>query len=164
VDAIIQNGQHAVIFGERGVGKTSLANILASKLTAGSAILAPRVNCDSTDDFSSLWRKIFAQVDLIQEKERVGFQGGVRRWLTPASEAVPERATPEDVRQMLSILSDTHLVIVIFDEFDRLRDQIARRTMADTIKALSDHDVRATVVIVGVADTVDDLVAEQSVH
>jgi hypothetical protein len=56
------------------------------------------------------------------------------------------------------------LVIVIFDEFDRLRDQIARRTMADTIKALSDHDVRATVVIVGVADTVDDLVAEQSVH
>ena len=27
-DAINQHGQHAIIFGERGVGKTSLANII----------------------------------------------------------------------------------------------------------------------------------------
>jgi hypothetical protein len=32
--------------------------------------------------------------------------------------------------------------------------------MADTIKALSDHDVPVTVVIVGVADTVDDLISQ----
>lgn len=31
VDAINQRGQHAVLFGERGVGKTSLANVLGEK-------------------------------------------------------------------------------------------------------------------------------------
>ena len=49
---------------------------------------------------------------------------------------------------------------MIFDEFDRLTDQPARRTMADTIKALSDHAVPATIVVVGVAETVSELIAE----
>ncbi len=29
VDSVQQRGRHAIVFGERGVGKTSLANILA---------------------------------------------------------------------------------------------------------------------------------------
>ncbi len=161
VDAINQRGQHAVIFGERGVGKTSLANILSSKLTApGSVVLAPRINCDSTDDFASLWRKSFSRVDLIQRKRAIGFQGKPSQVFSSASEALPRKVTPEDVRKILMVMTDNNLVILIFDEFDRLADQRARRTMADTIKLLSDHDVPATVVIVGVADTVDELIAE----
>jgi len=38
VDAVIQKGQHAIIFGERGVGKTSLANIISTKLTSPNII------------------------------------------------------------------------------------------------------------------------------
>ena len=32
LDAINQQGQHAVLYGERGVGKTSLANMLVPRL------------------------------------------------------------------------------------------------------------------------------------
>src|SRR4029077_15132162 len=161
VDAINTRGQHVVIFGERGVGKTSLGNVLSSKLTApGSVVLAPRINCDTTDDFASLWRKIFSQVELIQQKRAVGFQGKASPVFVVASEGLPKKITPEDVRKVLSRLSDNNIVFAIFDEFDRLEDQKARRTMADTIKLLSDHDIRATVIVIGVADTVDDLIAE----
>lgn len=52
------------------------------------------------------------------------------------------------------------LIILIFDEFDRIQDIDTRRAMADTIKALSDHDVDATIIIVGVGDSVDDIIAE----
>ena len=64
IDAINQRGQHAVVYGERGVGKTSLANVLSSRLVShsGAQAIAPRVNCDATDNFSSLWHKVLAKV------------------------------------------------------------------------------------------------------
>src|SRR5262245_47987345 len=64
VDAINQKGQHAIIFGERGVGKTSLANVLSSFLSGqADIILAPRVNCDSDDTFDSVWTKVFEHIE-----------------------------------------------------------------------------------------------------
>ena len=40
-----------------------LANVLSSRLVsrAGEQAIAPRVNCDATDDFSSLWKKVLAK-------------------------------------------------------------------------------------------------------
>ena len=32
VDAVLQRGRHAIVYGERGVGKTSLANTFALRL------------------------------------------------------------------------------------------------------------------------------------
>src|SRR5688500_10289417 len=63
LDAVNQEGQHAVIFGDRGVGKTSLANVL-SQFFQGGVVLAPRVNCDGSDTFDRLWRKVFEQIEL----------------------------------------------------------------------------------------------------
>jgi len=50
--------------------------------------------------------------------------------------------------------------IVVIDEFDRVKDQAASTLVADTIKSLSDHSVDATLIIIGVADSIDDLIAE----
>src|SRR6266511_2125640 len=59
VDAINQQGQHVLIYGERGVGKTSLANVLPGFLrsTGQAEVIAPHINCDATDHFASIWRK-----------------------------------------------------------------------------------------------------------
>jgi hypothetical protein len=161
VDVINQRGQHAIIFGERGVGKSSLANIISSKLTVRSGeILAPRINCDSTDTFHTIWKKIFSQVDLIRQKRMPGFQLTIFQETVRASEVVGENIAPDDVRRLITLLGDEQLVVIIFDEFDRLPQTAARRAMADTIKAFSDHDVRATIVLVGVGDTVDELISE----
>jgi Cdc6-like AAA superfamily ATPase len=161
VDVVNQRGQHAVIFGERGVGKTSLANVVSSKLASpGTRILAPRINCDSTDDYSTLWKKCFSRVDLIRRIPVPGFQSTVSQGTVRASDVAGETITPDEVCRLLALLSAEALVIVIVDEFDRLMDEKVKRAFADTIKALSDHDVAATLVVVGVADTVDELISE----
>jgi hypothetical protein len=77
-----------------------------------------------------------------------------------AAAALSDRVTPDEVCRLLARLSESQLVIIILDEFDRISSATVRRAMADTIKALSDNAVPATIVIVGVADTVDELIAE----
>ena len=164
IDAINQLGQHAVVYGERGVGKTSLANVLSSRLVShsGEQAIAPRVNCDATDDFPSLWRKVLAKVEMTESERTPGFTGVPRETARTAADAFPADTdvTPDAVRGFLAWMGQSRVLLVIFDEFDRLTDQPTRRTMADTIKALSDDAVPATVVVVGVADTVSELIAE----
>ena len=164
IDAINQRGQHAVVYGERGVGKTSLANVLSSRLVsrAGEQAIAPRVNCDATDDFSSLWKKVLENVKMTKTQPAAGFIDAPHEKTLTAADAFPNDTdvTPDAVRALLTQMGRGRVLLVIFDEFDRLTDQLARRTMADTIKALSDHAVPATVVVVGVADTVSELIAE----
>ena len=62
--------------------------------------------------------------------------------------------TPGTVVDALSSLSFT---VVVIDEFDRIESTRVSLLMADTIKGLSDRGTGATVLIVGVADDVSDL-------
>jgi Cdc6-like AAA superfamily ATPase len=164
IDAINQQGQHVIVYGERGVGKTSLANVLSSRIfsRAGHQAIAPRVNCDATDTFSSLWQKVLAHLTMINNEPTLGFTGEVKQKISTACGMVPDptRITPEDIRNVLSTIGRGSLLLVIFDEFDRLPDGKDRRAMADTIKTLSDYAVPVTVVLVGVAETVGELIAE----
>lgn len=160
VDAISQRGQHAVIFGERGVGKTSLANVLAEFLRTRGQVVAPHVNCDGGDTFTSLWRKVFAEINLVRETRNLGLRGGSQQELTRVSDTLAGDLTPDDVRRQLTHLGQQVLLIVILDEYDRLPNGALNRTLADTIKTLSDHSVPATLVLVGVADSVDELIGE----
>ncbi len=72
LDVIFQTGQHAIIFGDRGVGKTSLANILSGVMeTFGKKKLDPlcvRINCDKEDSFKSVWVKIFGELSWTVKK------------------------------------------------------------------------------------------------
>jgi hypothetical protein len=55
-------------------------------------------------------------------------------------------------------LSKGAVLVIVFDEFDRLTDKKITTTMADTIKTLSDYSVPSTILLIGVADSVDGLV------
>jgi nucleoside-triphosphatase THEP1 len=163
ISAVFQRGQHVVIFGERGVGKTSLANVLFDFLSQSGLGLqsmeSGTINCDPSMDFSSLWHKIFRDISINTETARVGFTAkpGVER--TSLDVVLPERVTPDDVRFALKQLPDKSIIII--DEVDRVGDKKNTTTLiADTIKTLSDHSIDTTLILVGVADSIDELIAE----
>jgi Cdc6-like AAA superfamily ATPase len=161
LDAVQQKGQHAIVFGQRGVGKTSLSYIISKKIRRpDNHHVTPRINCDSDDTFSTIWRKVFSEIDMIRETRPVGFQLSIYEESLKAADLVPQNVTPDEVRRMLSLLAETSLVIVVIDEFDRVADSAARRAMADTVKSLSDNLVGATLVLVGVGESVDGLIGE----
>ena len=164
IDAINQIGQHAIIYGERGVGKTSLANILSSRLIsrAGVQAIAPRINCDGTDNFDTLWKKVIGNIELSQSTDNIGFVPETSETVKNAKDLIKngDEVTPDTVRSLLSMIGKDQLLVVIIDEFDRLTNEAVRRAVADTIKSLSDHVVPATIVIVGVADTVSELIRQ----
>lgn len=157
IESLSQRGYHAVLFGERGVGKTSLANILVSFL--GTTYLTVKINCDSGDTYNGVWKKVFTEIHFNQAKPAIGFTGTAEPRRVPAVDLMPEVVQPDDVRRMLSDLGRQQPILVILDEFDRINDSAVDELIADTIKTLSDSGTNASVLLIGVASSVSDLVS-----
>ena len=162
IDSINQAGQHVIVYGERGVGKTSLANVLASYLVLETGIrpISPRINCDAADTYDRLWRKVFGRIERPVEQYQIGFDSGSTVTAESLASMLDDEreVTPDQVFSILSgIGSET---IIILDEFDRLQKNGVCQAVTDTIKMLSDYNVQATLIMLGVAETVTDLILE----
>ena len=93
INASSQRGQHVVIFGERGAGKTSLAQALVHLLRNRFATPScGSVNCDQTTTFASLWKAIFSEIPVkdIPSRGTSGVEGTLAQFL-------PENVTPDAV-------------------------------------------------------------------
>lgn len=156
IDAINHAGRHAILFGGRGVGKTSLGRTLTSKLRAidPTPIIAPFVTCDSCDDYCSIWRKAFLEIRAI-----TGIGGPDEEDFDPV-EDVNTQWKPYEVRRHIEQFTNCGILYVVFDEFDKLERLECRRMMADTLKLFSDHAVAATIIMIGVADNAIGLISD----
>jgi len=156
---VSQPGQHAIVYGERGVGKTSLG-LVAAELLGAADVLCAWATCDASDDFSSVWRKALGEIGLTTAKQALGFGEHVDQTTEPLSKLLASEVTPHAVQGALKQASRQRPVAIVFDEFDRFQDADGRVLFADTIKALSDRVVSSTLVLVGVADSVGELIRE----
>jgi Cdc6-like AAA superfamily ATPase len=163
LDVINQLGQHAIIYGERGVGKTSLANIITRLVELANVeekhqLFATRVNCDRSDTFASVWKKVFSRLSQLSHSTDDKHEDS--RIENPSlSTSFNERTSPSDVANILNQLPSS---IIVLDEFDRLSDERITTLFSDCIKAISDFEVHATIVIVGVADNISQLISEHA--
>lgn len=157
---VAQPGQHAVVYGERGVGKTSLG-LVAGQLLSSSNVLTTWATCDASDDFASVWRKALGEIGFTTARPAVGFGERIEETLETAAHLLgPGPVTPNGVREALQQITRRQPLAVFVDEFDRFEDRDGRVLFADTIKALSDRVVPATIVLIGVADNVGELIRE----
>jgi hypothetical protein len=159
-EVAFQRGQHALVFGERGVGKTSIAKVMAEIL--GGSFHTLHFTCDSGDDYGTIWRRMLEEIRLTTMRPGIGFAAQLTPVVQSADTMLAAEVSPNTVRRVLSILAEIRPMVIFIDEFDRPRDAATRTRFADTIKILSDQAIGATLVLIGVADTVEELLAEHA--
>ena len=156
VDAMTASGLHAVIYGDRGVGKTSLANIVHE--FAGGVVSVSKTICGQGDNFSSVIRRAAGSIQLRLPDRQAGFVADEGHQdidmlaLLPSPESGP--LVPDEVASLLARIP--LMLVFVIDEFDRLAPS-ETDAFADLIKASSDRGVPATFVLVGVAENIDAL-------
>lgn len=153
MDAVVAKGQHAVVYGERGVGKTSIVSVLGALLKDRVTV---RENCLRSDSFGTLWARALASVKVLVERPGLGFEAPLKQIYVSLADQVGADPAPDQVVRMLR-RADAPIVFV-FDEFDQVAGEVST-AFAEAIKSLSDYAVPATIVLVGVGDSVDALVA-----
>jgi len=156
VSAIEEWKAHVVIYGERGFGKTSLANTVVEIARQGG-ITVLTCSCSSELTFEEMCRGFLRELPLpfrgIPGREgggRAANRGNLASLLPPGPFGAAE------LTEALRHLTDRH-VIFRLDEFDRIRDPAVKTQLAEAIKNLSDSGARVTFLIVGVADDLDEL-------
>lgn len=152
IRAVEQEHAHILLFGERGRGKTSLANGFATLAGKAGMVVARRA-CGTGTTYEALFRGLFAELP--------GRIVDGARQAASAAELLPEGMFGADVVcDILARLRGARVLLVV-DEFDRAEDARLRAEIAETIKNLSDRGAEATLLLVGVASSLDDLLGRQ---
>ena len=158
LDDIATPSQHVLLYGNRGVGKTSIARVLAV-LAQEEGVQGRRsivVSCDSSDTYGSIWRKVFQEI-LLAERQ-LGFDQYHERSIVGRWDPSIAISSPNDVRLLVGGLPNPTTIII--DEFDRIQtDGEASRLMTDTIKLFSDSSTPCSIVLVGVGQSIEHLIA-----
>lgn len=126
-------GMHVVIVGERGIGKSSLANVSSTLLVPGPEMLGSfrRVltcRCDATTSFNGILESFFNKLNI--DYRESSFRPGA------AAE-----------------LLGSHSALLVVDEFDTISSDADVHQMGEFIKLLSDSHSSAKLMIVGIAET-----------
>lgn len=154
VDSLTAAGLHVVIYGDRGVGKTSLANIVNEFV--GGVVSVSKTICGQSSTFSSVIRQAAGSIQLSLPDRQVGFVGQESHSAIDLLKLLPEGdpLVPDAIASLLARIPSP--LVFVIDEFDRLAPN-ETDAFADLIKACSDRGAPATFVLVGVAENIDAL-------
>ncbi len=157
-DAINERGQHVILYGERGVGTTSLANIMARSYTN---LYVVKVTCDRSDTFKTLWQRAFQSIQFSKDTDGIGFKPEKVTEIVnlEAQISTVPNLRPNQLVNIINALGNVRLLF-IFDEFDNIKNEKTQAAFADLIKSMSDNNRNSTIVLVGIADNVEDLIGE----
>ena len=156
IRAIEEQRLHTVLYGSRGLGKTSVLHVLA-QAARDARYLVVYVSCGSDSNFDEVFRTVAASIPMLFHSTVGPTSEEVEKGQTLA-DILPE--TPISARiasDFLAKIVGTRVVIVL-DEFDRSESALFRRDVAELIKNLSDRLVRVQLVIAGVAANLVELI------
>tara|TARA_R110000744_G_C19360424_1_gene561378 strand:- start:2211 stop:3383 length:1173 start_codon:yes stop_codon:yes gene_type:complete len=155
-DAINEEGQHAILYGDRGVGKTSLANIMATSYTN---LYPVKVTCNRLDNFQTLWQNALDGIQFSRKTDGIGFNPQQAEEIVRIGNQLRgiKIVRPNHIVQILNSLP-AGKILFIFDEFDNISTQKTRSSFADLIKSMSDNNTNSTIVLVGISDSIENLI------
>lgn len=171
IDRALQSqGRQIFIYGDRGVGKTSLAVTAAILHSAGDQPPI-YVVCSEAGTFGTVVKAIGDAVIKIEDKfetrgnpaevsgSAFGFGAGAKL-PTPSVASIPE---PTSLNEALDILryvlaKRSGNIMVVVDEMERTSSNIEREKFAELIKNLPELDNRLRFIFCGIATTVSELI------
>jgi hypothetical protein len=166
--ALIQPGRHVFIHGDRGVGKTSLAQTAA--LEHQSADASPIfLGCDNASTFNIVARNIAQKLTLSDPTSNVtrssrlavGWQGilSAEAQETVQRGIIPDFKSVDDAISIIGFLASRHSdrPVIVIDEFERVKDETQRMLFADFIKQVGDQSVPIKLIFCGIGQALSDL-------
>ena len=166
--ALFAEGRHIFIYGDRGVGKSSLAAAAANQCQSADAPYID-VSCSSDATFKSIMANIgYKAINasrLRKTKSTKNF--GIEYRFLKAG--VSTETTTQDLHQEIRSVADagemlreaaaihSERPIVVLDEFDRLTSEADKVLFADLLKYVGDKKIGITFFFTGVATTLDKL-------
>jgi Cdc6-like AAA superfamily ATPase len=146
---------HLVLYGDRGIGKTSLLRVLKEQ-ASGAGYFASYASCGTDTSFDSLIRSFARDIPLLFHADFQPTDIEVERGDSFNSLFDSSTITVADATSALEKVQGANFLLLI-DEFDRLSDTIVREQMAELIKNLSDRSTPLQFVIAGVASNLTAL-------
>lgn len=156
ISAIEHQRVHVVVYGERGIGKTSLVHVFAD--TAREArYLVIYGSCGTEARFDTMFRAFASKIPMLYHRDvlptAIENNAGVH-----FDSLLPQNSFgPREVSDLFGDVVGTRVVLIL-DEYDRVLDPSFRRDVAELIKNLSDRAARVQLVLTGVAQNLDELV------
>lgn len=147
---------HTILYGERGIGKTSLLHIL-SQLARDARYRVAYHSCSQDEKFSDAFRAIASEIPLLFDARYAPAATESERGGTLADALPPGDFSVSQLSEALSYLSNIR-VLILLDEFDRSEPGHFRRNVAELIKNLSDRSLRVQLVIAGVSTNLTELI------
>lgn len=183
-EALLERGAQVVIYGDTGVGKTSLLKYASEDCH----LKLLTVNCDSSDTFSSLVDKSIRKVVQVKEvrysetrttdvkgqgglsiggelpqlmsvKGSVKLGGGITSAEVTEVEVVEQH--PLDV--LTECMHRAGVDVLSFDNFQNMQTQSDRRLVAELMEHLSDisdDSFNLKIAVVGIADDIESLISD----
>ena len=148
---------HVVIYGDRGIGKTSLLHIL-NQLAQQARYTVVYASCGSDTKFSDLFRTMATEIPLLYHTAYSPVDEAIELGGTLADTLPEGEPTVAQVSNVLGKIGGTR-VLMIIDEFDRAESARLREQVAELVKNISDRSMVVQLVIAGVAANLTELVA-----
>ncbi|MDA9544273.1 hypothetical protein ACM43_06840 [Bradyrhizobium sp. CCBAU 45321] len=168
--ALSSPGRQIFIYGDRGVGKTSLA---LTSAYLHSATLSPPIHvmCGRTSGFAQVVQAIGNALIPVEDRvEKPGGGGGFNLTLpglggvgvSRASKAVPAIAAPQSLNEALDVIryvasKRNGKTIIIIDEMERIETAAEREKFAEFIKNIPELGADVRFIFCGIAHDVDEL-------
>lgn len=150
LSATLDFGQHTIVHGARGSGKTSLVRIFGDHADQAGAVVI-YMACEPGASFGDLILPYLRA--LPAASLRAGGREAFAQALANLSSNVGPRVIVELVAEHIVVP-----VVLIFDEFDRITDPSVKADIAAAMKLLSDALSTVTFMLVGIARDVSDVV------